>query len=143
MCCVLSGPFATAGSHAYTHAILVVIVGSYTFQSRIHKVAIELPNIIEGLVGVCCFYLKNFFVSTSNLSNRWYRIQLLASSIALLCDGTCTMMRFVFQFAVFQFAVLHLQLQSFSASTTVLCYHPYLVSMVFADLLFAVPIMVQ
>ena len=52
MCCALSGPFATAGSHAYTHTVLVVVVGPYTFESRIHKVAVELPNIIEGLVGV-------------------------------------------------------------------------------------------
>jgi len=36
----------------YTHTALVVIVGLYTFESRIHKVAVELPNIIEGLVGV-------------------------------------------------------------------------------------------
>jgi len=53
-CCVLSGPFVTAGSQAYislTPTVLVVIVGAvYFFESRIHKVAIELPNIIEGLV---------------------------------------------------------------------------------------------
>ena len=36
----------------YTHTVLVVVVGPYTFESRIHKVAVELPNIIEGLVGV-------------------------------------------------------------------------------------------
>ena len=63
LCCVLSGPFATAGSHAYTHTVLVVVVGPYTFESRIHKVAEELPNIIEGLAGVqlCirCLYVKS------------------------------------------------------------------------------------
>jgi len=52
VCCVLSGPFATTGSHAYTHTVLVVVIGPYTFESRIHKVTVELPNIIEGLVGV-------------------------------------------------------------------------------------------
>ena len=69
MCCVLSGPFATAESPSYTymHTVLVVIVGPYTFESRIHKVAVELPNIIEGLVGVQLCTLP-----TSNLSNRWY-----------------------------------------------------------------------
>ena len=36
----------------YTHTVLVVVVGLYTFESRIHKVAIEFPNIIEGLVAV-------------------------------------------------------------------------------------------
>ena len=38
----------------YTHTVLIVIVGPYTFESRIHidKVAVELPNIIEGLLGV-------------------------------------------------------------------------------------------
>jgi len=44
MCCALSGPFAIAG---------------YTFESRIHKVAVELANIIEGFVGVqlCTLFL--------------------------------------------------------------------------------------
>jgi len=36
----------------YTHTVLLVVVGPYTFKSRIHKVAVELPNIIEGLVGI-------------------------------------------------------------------------------------------
>ena len=49
---MLSCPFATAGSHAYIHTVLIVVVGQYTFESRIRKVALELPNIIEGLVGV-------------------------------------------------------------------------------------------
>ena len=39
-------------SFLYTHTVLIVIVGPYTFESRIHKVAVELPNVIEGLVGV-------------------------------------------------------------------------------------------
>ena len=57
MCCALSGPFATAGMPSYIH--ILVIVGPYTFESRIHKVAVELPNIIEGLVGVqlCTLFL--------------------------------------------------------------------------------------
>jgi len=57
MCCVLSGPFATAESQAYTHTVLVVIVGPYTLESRIHKVAVELSKIIEFNF-VCCFYFK-------------------------------------------------------------------------------------
>jgi len=61
VCCVLSGPFATAGSHT----VLVVVVRLYTFESRIHKVTVELPNIIEGLVAL-------YAVFTSNLCNRWY-----------------------------------------------------------------------
>jgi len=67
MYCVSQGPsqyyglvcavFRTAGSQAYTHTVLVVIVRSYTLKSI--KVTIELPNIIEGLVGVqlCTLFL--------------------------------------------------------------------------------------
>jgi len=36
----------------YTYTVLVVVVGPYSFESRIHKVTVELPNIIKGLVGV-------------------------------------------------------------------------------------------
>jgi len=59
MCCVLSGPFATAESQAYvyTHNVLVVIAGPYTLESRIHKVAVELSSIIEFNF-VRCFYFK-------------------------------------------------------------------------------------
>ena len=39
-------------SRYYIHTVLVVVIGLYTFESRIHKVALELPNIIEGFVGV-------------------------------------------------------------------------------------------
>jgi len=55
--CVLCA-FRTAGSQAYTHTVLVVIVGLYTLESMIHKVTVEL-NIIEGLVGVqlCTLFL--------------------------------------------------------------------------------------
>ena len=31
----------------YAHTVLVVIIGPYTFESRIHKVAVELPNMYE------------------------------------------------------------------------------------------------
>ena len=34
------------------HTILVVVIRPYTFENRIHKVAVELPNTIEGLLGV-------------------------------------------------------------------------------------------
>ena len=85
MCCALSGPFATAGipSYNYTHSVLIVIVGPYTFESRIHKVA-ELPNNIEGLVGVqfCTLFLLQICltdgsVNTTSASGivptvRWY-----------------------------------------------------------------------
>jgi len=43
-------------SFLYAHTVLVVIVGPYTFESR-QKVAVELPNIIEGLVGVQLYVL--------------------------------------------------------------------------------------
>ena len=68
VCCVLSGPFATAEAGLYTHIVLVVIVRPYTFEGRIHNITIELPNFIEGLVRVSTLYAA----STSNLSNRWY-----------------------------------------------------------------------
>ena len=43
----------------YSPTLLVVVIGPYTFESRIHKVAVELPNIIERLVGVqlCTLFL--------------------------------------------------------------------------------------
>ena len=46
-------------SSLYTHTVLVVVVGLYTSESRIHKLTVELPNIIEGLVGVqlCTLFL--------------------------------------------------------------------------------------
>jgi len=59
------------------HTVLVVIIGPYTFESRIHKVAVELPDIIdEGLVGVQLFKA----VSTSNLTGGTAN-QILASVI--------------------------------------------------------------
>ena len=52
--------FATTGIPSYiTHTVIIVIVGPYTFESRIHEVAVELLNIIEGLVGV---QLGNLFL---------------------------------------------------------------------------------
>ena len=36
------------------HTVLVVVVRPYTFESRFHKVTVELPNIIEGLVVQLC-----------------------------------------------------------------------------------------
>ena len=39
-------------SFLYSHTVLVVVIRPYTFESRIHKVAVELPNTIEGLLGV-------------------------------------------------------------------------------------------
>jgi len=53
-------------SGLYTHTVLVVVIGPYTF--KIQKVAVELSNIIEGLAGV---QLCTLF-STSNFSKRWY-----------------------------------------------------------------------
>ena len=103
MPCAL-GPFATAGS-PYVRTVLVVIVGPYTFESRIHKVAVELPNIVEGLVGaqLCILYLLQI-CQIDGIANTT-----LASGIVLPCE--VTMIRFIFQFVF-----LHLQLQAFSAS---------------------------
>ena len=39
-------------SGLYIHTLLVVVVGPYTLESRIHKVTLELPNTTEGLLGV-------------------------------------------------------------------------------------------
>ena len=51
-------------------------------------------------------------VSTSNLSNRWYsEYNFWLAALSLSCDGT--MMSFIFQFVV-----LHLQLQGFSTSAS-------------------------
>jgi len=88
----------------YIRTVLVVIVGPYTFESRIHKVAVELPNIVEGLVGVqlCTLYL----LQIDGIANTT-----LASGIVPPCEGT--IMRFIFQFVF-----LHLQLQGFSASAS-------------------------
>ena len=72
-----------------THIVLIGIIESYTFESRIPKVTVELPNIIEWHVRV---QLGTLFL----LQNRW----------CSKCN--CTMMRFIFQFAF-----LHLQLKGF------------------------------
>ena len=66
VCCVLSGPFATAEAGLYTHIVLVVVVRPYTSESRIQKVAVELPNIIEGLVGVQLCTLFGLTDDTAN-----------------------------------------------------------------------------
>jgi len=63
---------------------MVFIIGPYTFESRIHKVAVELLNIVEMLVGVqlCTLFLlqicqKDGIVNTTLASGivpivRWY-----------------------------------------------------------------------
>ena len=52
-------------------------------------------------------------VSTSNLSNRWYsEYNFWLAALSLSCDGT--MRSFIFQFVV-----LHLQLQGFSTSASI------------------------
>ena len=74
----------------------------YTFESRIHKVTVELPNIVEGLVGVqLCTLYQLQICQIDGIAN--------ASGIVLPCEGT--IMRFIFQFAF-------LQLQGFSASAS-------------------------
>ena len=67
MCCVLSGSFATAGIPSYMH---IVIVEPYTFESRIHKVAVELPNINEGLVGaqLCTLFLLQICLTDGSMN---------------------------------------------------------------------------
>ena len=69
MCYALSGTFTTAGIPSY---MLIVIVGPYTFENRIHKVAIELPNITEGLVGVQPFTLFLLQISLTDGSVNEY-----------------------------------------------------------------------
>jgi len=94
-------------SFLYTHTVLVVIVGPYAFESRIHKVTVELLNIIDGLVRVqlCTLFLLQICLTdgTANTTSA------SGMSLLVLCDGT--IMRFIFQFAF-------LQLQGFSASAS-------------------------
>ena len=56
-----------------THTVLVVIVGPHTFESRIHKVAVELPNIIQGLVGVqlCTLFLLQICLTDGTLYSEY------------------------------------------------------------------------
>ena len=56
-------------SFLYTHTVLIVIVGPYTFESRIHKV-VELPNNIEGLVGVqlCTLFLLQICLTDGSVN---------------------------------------------------------------------------
>ena len=72
--------------------MLVVVVGPYTFESKIHKVAVELP-IIEGLVGVrlCMLFVLQICLT------GWYNEYVWLAALFLPCDGT--IMRFIFQFA--------------------------------------------
>ena len=74
-----------------THSVLVVVVGPYTFESRIHKVAVVLPNIIQGLVGIqlCTLFLLQMCL-TDGTANK---LQLVA--LSLLCNGT--IVRLIFQ----------------------------------------------
>ena len=57
MCCDLSAAVAEVLLRVYTHTVLVVIIGPYTLEGRIHEVTTELPNIIEFNF-VCFFYFK-------------------------------------------------------------------------------------
>ena len=43
--------FPTARSPSCTHTVQVIIVGMYAFESRIQKVIIEPPDIVEWLAG--------------------------------------------------------------------------------------------
>ena len=58
MLCAFRIFYNSRKSFLHSHTVLVVVVGLHTFESRIHKVAIELPT-IEGLVGVqlCALFL--------------------------------------------------------------------------------------
>ena len=51
--------FCNSWKSLYTHTVLVVIVKPHSFESRIHKVTVELPSIIEELVEVqvCTLFL--------------------------------------------------------------------------------------
>ena len=59
-------------SFLYIRTVLVVIVGPYTFESRIHKVAVELPNVVEGLVGV------QYCIAIPDAQNFYWKVLALA-----------------------------------------------------------------
>ena len=80
-------------SFLYAHTVLVVIIGSYTFESR-QKVAVELPNIIEGLVEV---QLGVLFLLQICLTDGTV-IQPLDSAIV-----PTVWWRFIFQFAFYTY----------------------------------------
>ena len=99
--------FCNSWNSLHTHTVLVVIVGLYTFESRIHKVAIELPNIIEGLVGVqlCTLFLLQICLTDGSANTT-------------SASGIVPTVRWYYNEIHFQFAFLHLQLQCFSASAS-------------------------
>ena len=85
LCLVLSGPFATAGSLSCIYVLYQQSSSDHIlFESRIHKVAVELPNIIEGLVGVqlCTLFLLQICLTDGSANTtsasgivptvRWY-----------------------------------------------------------------------
>jgi len=51
---VFSGPFETAEVLLIYTYCTNIIAGAYTLESRIHKLAVELLNIIEELVVQLC-----------------------------------------------------------------------------------------
>jgi len=59
VCTVYLRVFPTAETPSCTHTLLVVIVGSHAFDSRIHKVAVEPPN-IKCLAGIMLFHYCSF-----------------------------------------------------------------------------------
>jgi len=89
-------------SGLYTHTVLVVAVGPYTFERRIHKVAVELSNTVVG-VQLCTLFLLQSCLTDGTVNKT--------SSIAPTVRWYYDLMIFIFQFAF-------LQLQGFSASTS-------------------------
>jgi len=89
-CCLPLRPFPTAGSPC-TCMVLVVIIRPYTFESKIHQVAIE--SLWTSVNGLSC----------------WGSAFCEVSTLCPVCHDTA--MRFIFQFAF-----LHLQLQDFGTS---------------------------
>jgi len=61
-------------SGLYTHTVLVVVIGPYTFESRIQKVAVELSNIIEGLAGVqlCTLFVLQICLTEYSSTVQWH-----------------------------------------------------------------------
>jgi len=60
-------------SFLQTHTVLVVIIGPYTCESRIHKVTIELPIIMEGLAGVqlCMLFLLQICLTDGTVTTTF------------------------------------------------------------------------
>jgi len=80
MCCVLSGPFATAGSSCYAHTVLVS--WDYINYTLEHRIAVKLPNTIEGLVAVLCTLFLLQICRTDGTVNTTLASGIVPTSVA-------------------------------------------------------------